>query len=186
VHVAEYALAIQREIEQALTQLREESCDRLAEMIMRARRIFLAGFGRSGLVIRTFAMRLMQMGFTVHVVGETTTPATKRGDILVIGSGSGETQSLAAMARKAKALEVEIALVSRQPRSSIGKTTDLNIQIQAAALNSSPTLKPASVQPRGSLFEQTMFILFESVVLRIAELKGLDSEQMLSKHANLE
>jgi len=186
VHVAEYAFAIQREIEQALTQLRYESCDRLTDMIMRAKRIFLAGMGRSALVIRTFAMRLMQMGFTVHVIGETTTPAIERGDILVIGSGSGETQSLVAMARKAKALNAEIALVSTQPRSSIGKTADLNVQIQAAALKSSPTFKPASVQPRGSLFEQTMFILFESIILRIAELKGLDTEQMLSKHANLE
>jgi len=186
VHVAEYALAIQREIEQALIQLDEESCDRLTDMIMRARRIFLAGFGRSGLVIRTFAMRLMQMGFTAHVVGETTTPAIERGDILVIGSGSGKTQSLAAMARKAKALKVEIALVTTQPRSSIGKTADLKVQIRAVALKSSAAFKPASVQSRGSLFEQTMFILFESIVLRIAELKGLDTEQMLSKHANLE
>ncbi|MCK5005935.1 MAG: SIS domain-containing protein, partial [Spirochaetales bacterium] len=137
-------------------------------------------------VIRTFAMRLMQMGFTVHVVGETTTPAIERGDILVIGSGSGKTQSLAAMARKAKALKVEIALVTTQPRSSIGKTADLKVQIRAVALKSSAAFKPASVQSRGSLFEQTMFILFESIVLRIAELKGLDTEQMLSKHANLE
>ena len=186
MEVAEYALAIQRELEQALTQLRDESCDRLADMVMQAKRVFLAGQGRSGLVIRTFAMRLMQMGFAVHVVGETTTPAIEKEDILVIGSGSGETQSLVAMARKAKALNAEIALVSTQPRSSIGKTADLNVQIQAAALKSSPTFKPASVQPRGSLFEQTMFILFESIILRIAELKGLDTEQMLSKHANLE
>jgi 6-phospho-3-hexuloisomerase len=120
------------------------------------------------------------------VVGETTTPAIEKGDILVVGSGSGETQSLLSMARKAKALNANIALVTTQPRSSIGKVADLNVQIRAAALKSSLTAATSSVQPRGSLFEQTMFLLFESIVLRIAELKGLDTEQMLSKHANLE
>ena len=92
--VAKYGLAIHGEIEQALKQLHDKNCDHLIEMILQAKRIFLAGKGRSGLVMQMFAMRLMQMGFTVHVVGETTTPAIENGDILVVGSGSGETPKI--------------------------------------------------------------------------------------------
>jgi 6-phospho-3-hexuloisomerase len=184
--VVEYGLAIHGEIEHALKQLGDESCDRLIEMILQAKRIFLTGKGRSGLVMRMFAMRLMQMGFSVHVVGETTTPAIEKGDILIVGSGSGETESLVAMVGTAKALHAGIALVTTEPRSSIGKTADLHLQIQAAALKSPSTPNNPSVQPRGSLFEQSMLVVFEAIVLRIAERRGMDSDQMLWKHANLE
>jgi 6-phospho-3-hexuloisomerase len=186
VKVAEYGLAIHREIEIALKQIRDESCDRLIEMILRAKRIFLAGKGRSGLVMRMFAMRLMQMGFSVHVVGETTTPAIENGDILIVGSGSGETRSLVATVGSAKALRAGIALVTTEPQSTIGKAADLHLQIQAAALKSSSTPDNPSVQPPGSLFEQSMLVVFEAIVLRIAERRRMDSDQMLLKHANLE
>lgn len=44
----------------------------------------------------------MHLGFNVQVIGDVTTTFAKEGDLLIIGSGSGETQSLVAMSQKAK------------------------------------------------------------------------------------
>ena len=69
-----------------------------------AKRIFVSGAGRSGLITRFFAMRLMHSGYDVSVVGEIVTPSIKEGDLLIIISGSGETEQLIAFTKKAKAI----------------------------------------------------------------------------------
>ena len=60
------------------------------------------GAGRSGLVAKAFAMRLMHLGFTAYVVGETITPAMRPKDLLVIFSGSGRTKTIADIAETAR------------------------------------------------------------------------------------
>jgi D-arabinose 5-phosphate isomerase GutQ len=42
---------------------------------MRAKRIFVAGAGRSSFAARAFSNRLMHLGFSVWFVGEPTTPS---------------------------------------------------------------------------------------------------------------
>lgn len=152
-------------------------------------RVFLAGAGRSGLGIRGFAMRLMHLGRAVSVVGDTTTPAITRDDLLVIGSGSGQTASLRAMAEKAERIGARILLFTIAPDSPIAQRADLVVVIPA----SSPKVESsgsagagASLQPMGSLFEQALFILFDCVILLLMEREGLTSEQMFKRHANLE
>jgi 6-phospho-3-hexuloisomerase len=184
--VREYAKAIHREIEGALSALDPGSCDELAESILRSKRIFLAGMGRSGLIIRSFAMRLMHMGLVAHVIGETTTPAIEKGDLLLIGSGSGETESLLAMAGKAKTLGIDVVLITVHPASSIAEHAGLVVRVPATTPKSSHPSAVVSIQPRGSLFEQTMFLVCESVVLRLMEMRGMDAEGMFLRHANLE
>ena len=59
--------------------------------ILGVERVFVVALGRSGMLARMFAMRLMQIGLTAHVVGDVTTPAIAPGDLLVAISGSGRT-----------------------------------------------------------------------------------------------
>jgi len=186
MNVRRYARAINREIDRALSGLDPGTCDQLAESILRSKRIFLAGMGRSGLIIKSFAMRLMHMGLAAHVVGETTTPAIEEGDLLLVGSGSGETESLLAMARKAKNLGINVALITVHPASSIGEHADLVVRVPATTPKSSHPSAATSIQPKGSLFEQTMFLICESVVLRLMEMRGIDADRMFHRHANLE
>ena len=186
MNVRSYAEAIKREIDGALSALDPEPCERLAESILRSKRIFLAGMGRSGLIMKSFAMRLMHMGLETHVVGETTTPAIAAGDLLLIGSGSGETESLLAMAGKAKSLGIDVALITIHPGSSIGEHADLVVRVPATTPKSSNPSAATSIQPKGSLFEQTLFLICESVVLRQMEMRGIDAEGMVLHHANLE
>ena len=66
----------------------------VADALNGAKRIFIAGIGRSGLIGKTFAMRLVHMGFLVYIVGDATTPAIQANDLLVIVTGSGTTKTL--------------------------------------------------------------------------------------------
>ncbi len=56
-----------------------------------ARRVFVYGAGRSGMVARAFAVRLYHLGYTVYVIGETVAAPVQKGDVVVLISGSGET-----------------------------------------------------------------------------------------------
>ena len=93
--------SILQELTENEKRVSQDEMEKFADAILKADRIFVAGAGRTGFVARAFANRLMHMGMTVFFVGEPTTPAIKAGDLLVIGSGSGETGSLVVMAQKA-------------------------------------------------------------------------------------
>lgn len=162
----------------------------LEQRILAARRVFVAGAGRSGLMMRAFAMRLMHAGLAVHVVGDTTAPAIAAGDLLVVGSGSGETGSLQGMARKARSMGAEVALVTIVPQSTIGRLADPVVELRApspkVAENPGGPARPKSIQVMGSLFEQSLLLLLDAVVLRIVRSRGAAPEELFSRHANLE
>jgi len=179
--------AITIELEGCLTKVSPENIETALDELSKAKRVFLAGAGRSGLAVRSFAMRLMHMRRTVYVVGETTTPGIKNGDLLIIGSGSGRTASLLAMAQKAKRLGARLVLVTIDPQSPIGKLADCVIQIPAPSpkVQSEKPLSK-SIQPMGSLFEQSLLLLLDSIVLLLMDKENLSSDEMFANHANLE
>ncbi|MEW4286308.1 6-phospho-3-hexuloisomerase [Priestia koreensis] len=173
------------ELEKTISLLRQEEMDKLADAILSARKIFIAGAGRSGLMGKAFAMRLVHMGFNAHVVGETTTPGITDEDIFILGSGSGETKTLLAMATKARDINAKIALVSIFPDSSLGKLADLTAQLPGASKEQGEG-EYETIQPMGSLFEQTLLVFYDALILALMNKKGLDSHTMLGQHANLE
>ena len=134
---------------------------------------------------KSFVMRLMHMGLDAFVVGETVTPSLEEDDILIIASGSGETKSLVSMAEKAKTIHASVAVVTISPESTIGKLSDLAIKIPAKPKAGADT-DYKTIQPMGSLFEQTLLLFFDAVILRIMNKKGLESGVMYGRHANLE
>lgn len=179
------ALLIAKEIAASVERIRSMEVEALMERIAVSETIFVAGGGRSGLMIRSFAMRLMQMGVNVHVVGETVTPAIGPSDLLIIGSGSGETKSLVSMAHKAKDIGSSVALLTIQPESSIGRLADTVVRLPGTTKDhGSVTL--TTVQPMASLFEQTLLVLLDGIVLKLMETADVAPGQMLGRHANLE
>ena len=181
-----YAKEVVKELERTLSMVSAADAEKMADLVLASKKIFVAGAGRSGFACKAFAMRLMHMGFESYVVGETVTPNLEADDILIIGSGSGETGSLVAMAGKAKKIGAKLALVTIFPDSTIGKLADVAVKIPA------PTPKVAtdsgfkSIQPMGSLFEQSLLIFLDSLVMRLMEKRGNDSDTMFTRHANLE
>jgi 6-phospho-3-hexuloisomerase len=167
--------AVLEELGETMRAVDQAALRKLQERLVAARRVFVAGAGRSGLVVRAFAMRLMHLGLHVYVVGDVTTPAFAAGDLLVIGSGSGETDSLCVVGRKAKALGGILAVVTIVPSSTLGQLADVVVRVdadspKAAAQAGRPPRR--SVQPMGTLFEQTMLLLLDAVVMRLAAARG--------------
>lgn len=66
-------------------------------------------------------MHFMNLGRDVHVVGEPTAPSIRKGDGLVMVSGSGETPVSVSFARIAKGENAEVILLThnRKARSPI-------------------------------------------------------------------
>jgi 6-phospho-3-hexuloisomerase len=183
---AEISSLIVQELGRTLGAISPEDGEALVDAILASRKVFVAGAGRSGFMVRAFAMRLMHLGFDSFVVGETVTPNLEKGDLLVIGSGSGETGSLVSMAGKAKKLEAGLALVTIFSKSSIARLADLVVRIPAPTAKSEVETGFASMQPMGSLFEQSLLLFLDSVIVRLMERRGKDSRTMFMRHANLE
>lgn len=181
----QYAAEIAKELNRTVGLLPEKETEYFINEILQAKRIFVAGAGRSGLMIKAFAMRLVHLGIEAYVVGETVTPGVQKGDLFIIGSGSGETKSLVSMAQKATSIGTKLALVTIFPESTIAKLADVVIPLPG-----SPKDKAngdyQTIQPMGSLFEQTLIVFYDAVILRLMEICGMDSETMYGLHANLE
>jgi 6-phospho-3-hexuloisomerase len=168
-------VAISSELAQALSQVEEGEAGRLEEALLAAGAVFVTGEGRSGLMARGFAMRLMQLGLRAYVVGETTTPAAQPGDLLVAVSGSGQTRSTCVCAETARALGIQVAAVTATPESRLAGLADLRVLVPKE-----------SAQHGGSLFEQTALVFFDAVASLLQRRLGKDSRDLEARHANLE
>ena len=151
-----------------------------------AQEVFCAGAGRSGFQVKGFAMRLMHMGINSYVVGETCTPNIRENGLLVICSGSGETKSLVNHANKAKEVGAKIALITINPESTIAKLADVVVEISAPSPKSAKQGDIKSIQPMGSLFEQSEGIFMDISIMMLMEKRNLDSDTMFGRHANME
>ncbi|GEN32676.1 3-hexulose-6-phosphate isomerase [Aneurinibacillus danicus] len=185
METTQYVDKIIRELSQTVDLISNEEAEKLVNGILESKKIFVAGAGRSGLMSKSFAMRMMHMGLDAYVVGETVTPNLEKDDILIIGSGSGETKSLVSMAEKAKSLGGTVAVVTIFPESTIGRLADIAIKLPGSPKDKSDS-GYKTIQPMGSLFEQTLLLFYDAVILRLMEKKGLDSTTMFGRHANLE
>jgi 6-phospho-3-hexuloisomerase len=175
------------EVSACVRLVSDEELTRALDVIQTAPRIFTAGAGRSGLCMRAFSMRLMHMGKTAYVVGETSTPSLSANDLLIIGSGSGRTAGLLTMAGLARRLGARILLYTTDAASPLAELADARVVIPAPSLHTAADASArGSIQPMGTLFEQTLLILCDSLILELMHRGGISTEQMQARHANLE
>ena len=179
-----FTTQILAELTDTLGQVSGEEADKLVSRMGQANKIFVAGGGRSGFMAKAFVMRMMHMGLDAYVVGETVTPSLQADDLFIVGSGSGETGSLLSMTEKAKAIGATVAVVTTNPDSSIGTLGDIQLTIPAQAKAEGSSGK--SIQPMGSLFEQSLLVFYDALILKHMEKQQLTSDGMYGKHANLE
>ncbi|MEA3327093.1 MAG: 6-phospho-3-hexuloisomerase [Chloroflexota bacterium] len=188
MNTVEISLKILKELEDSLKSINPKEVEKLVDTISSSKKIFVAGAGRSRLMMLGLAMRLMQLGFRAYVVGETVTPAIGSRDLLIIGSGSGETGTMKAIAKNAKKAGAKLALITIYPDSSIGRLANLVIQISAATSKVKNGEGIKSFQPGANTFEQSLLLICDTVAIRLIEkLNILDANEILMKyHANLE
>ena len=116
--------AILDNIESAEEFLEEDKINEFENAIISAKNVFVTGAGRSGLAAKAFAMRLMHLGLSAYVVGETISPAIHKGDCIVVISGSGETNTIVSGAQIAKNRGSKVLAVTSYPDSTLGKLAD--------------------------------------------------------------
>lgn len=161
-----------------------DSVDDVLEVLGGADRVFVLGAGRSGLALQMTAMRLMHLGLAVHVVGETTAPAIRAGDVLLTASGSGTTTAIVRAVETATEVGARIVAITTAPDSPLGQAADALVVVPAATkLDRSGT---ASTQYAGSLFEQAVVLVGDAMFDALWRRSGLSADDLWPRHANLE
>ena len=177
-------------------KISDDEAERFIREILNAKRVYVIGAGRSGLVAKAFAMRLMHLGLHAYVVGETITPALNRGDVMVIFSGSGRTKTVADLAETAREIGGRICLITSDADSRIGKIADCTVIIEHhrdAVENDAEEFEirqmmgdHKSFAPLGTLFETASMIFADAVISRMMEIEQVDESALKNRHTNIE
>lgn len=185
-------------ISAALRGLDREEVETLLESLMdtrtRGKKVLIVGAGRSGLVGKAFAMRLMHLGFPVFVLGETINPNVGEGDMVIVISGSGKTTVPLAAAQMAKSLNAKVVAITSQEESPLAQTADLVVDIPGREDVASEDeyhirqLKGQheSLTPMGTMFEGTTMIFLDSIIAELMNRLGLSVDSMMLRHATIE
>ena len=173
------------ENEAILNQIDEAVIAELLERLMISPHIFVTGKGRSGLIARCFAMRLMHLGLKTYVVDETITPAIRPCDLLIACSGSGETEETCQAAEKAYKVGAQVFAITADDRSRLARAAS-SVVVLPTPHKRSANEACHSVQFAGSLFEQSTLLLCDGVVLLAMRAWQASSVELADRHANLE
>lgn len=175
---------ILNEISDTLWNISSVEASAIIRRILAADRIFVAGAGRSRLMMSAFAMRLMHIGLSVHMVGDVTTPAITSRDLLLIASGSGRTSTMITICERARSAGAAIAAFTANPQEQLGGMADITVTIPASYTRGASS----QTQIGASTFEEALLIFTDALIITIAEaLQIEDNDSLLWKyHANLE
>ncbi len=183
-------------VQEILSNVSKDQVEKMVNMMLEAKdhRILIIGVGRSGLIGKSFAMRLMHLGFHVYVMGETITPAIGKNDLIISISGSGSTKLVVIAAEIAKEVEAKIIAVSSYPDSSLGKIADHIVQIRGRtklAREKDYFLRQISgihapLAPLGTMFEIAASIFLDSVIAEVISKLGKTEDELRKKHATIE
>ncbi len=185
VRYSEEIKKVVTEISNTTTAIDEEQVHALVAEILKAEKVFFVGVGRVLLSLQAITKRLAHLGIETHYVGSITEPAITDKDLLIVGSGSGESLFPVAIAKKAKVNNARVAHIGANPKCSMAEYSDVFVKIPVATKFSNPD-EIKSVQPMTSLFEQSLLVLGDTIALMIVEEKGLDLHSLWQHHANLE
>lgn len=173
------------EISWVLGKVKQEEVEAFLREIDHAHTIVACGAGRVGMAVRGFAMRLGHLGKHVHMLGDATVPALGKGDLLIVASGSGETQTVYDIVEIAHKNGARIALVTGNSNSRMGKLAHTVIRLSAPS-KTKQVEGFTSSQPMTTLNEQCLGILFDSMVLMLMSEMGETHDSMWARHSNLE
>lgn len=163
---------------QAVDSVNDGDKDALIDAIVNSRRTFIYGSGRSGLIGQLFAVRLVQLGFDVHFVGEMTTPIITSDDFTLLISNTGRTSSVVQTAKIAKRIGSKVISITGVEDSNLSRTSDVTILLDIPSDETT-----SRIAPLGTIFEDSAHLFFESVVCDIMEKNGITEEEMRNRHA---
>jgi 6-phospho-3-hexuloisomerase len=168
--------------------------------MLSAKRVYVAGAGRSGFIAKAFGLRLMHLGLEVYIVGETITPAFRSGDTLVVFSGSGETHSMVSICGTAKELGGMICLITASQDSKMSRMADCVVNLgditgyyrkdknsfEIRQLTGKYRSVTSAFAPLGTLFETLALIFSDAVISALMEEKKAEILDMQGRITNVE
>ena len=187
--------AIIKNIETAETYLDEKSIENFMNIINESDNVFVIGAGRSGLVGKAFAMRLMHLGISTYVVGETISPAINEGDCIIAISGSGETNTIVSSAKISKERGAKILALTSYTESTLRKLADATIYIQGRTkieaydknyLKRQIDGNYTSLTPLGTAFELTSLVFLDGLICALMNKMGKTEDDLKKRHTVLE
>ena len=182
-------------IENAEEYLDEESIENFEDIIINANNVFVTGAGRSGLAAKAFAMRLMHLGVSSYVVGETISPAINKDDCIIAISGSGETNTIVSAAKIAKNRGSKVLAVTSYPESTLGQLSDCYIVVKGRTkkeVDDENYMKRqiygnyTSLTPLGTAFELTTLVFLDAIVSELMEKMHQTESDLKARHTVLE
>jgi 6-phospho-3-hexuloisomerase len=147
-------------------------------LLARAPATFVYGAGRSGIIGRAFAMRLVQIGLTAYVIGESVTPIVRRGDAVFILSGRGESQSSIQTANIVRREGAELIVLTGRASSKLA-----HIATALLSLDFPEDAERPKFAPLGTLFESASLRLTDAIIAELLHVRGETEESMRRRHA---
>lgn len=181
-----YRLVLE-EIDSSLSEVKEKEVGDLISEIINAEKVFVIGAGRMRIMLSSFCMRLNHLGLSSYIVGSITCPPISSKDLLLVASSSGSTASNLAMVKKARNYKARIFTITADPASPIANLSSKILYLKGpSSINDSSKNIVFSRQPMKALFEQSLLILLDVVILMLIEKTRNSIDDMSSRHANLE
>ncbi len=187
--------AILDNIQNAEEFLNEDAIDKFENIIIGSENIFVTGAGRSGLAAKAFAMRLMHLGLSSYVVGETISPAINKEDCIIAISGSGETNTIVSAAKIAKNRGSKVLAVTSYPESTLGQLSDSILFVKGRTkqeVDDENYMKRqiygnyTSLTPLGTAFELTTLVFLDAIVSELMEKMHQTESDLKARHTVLE
>lgn len=187
--------AILKNIESATDNIDENVISEFMDILTTSKNVFVIGAGRSGLVAKAFAMRLVHLGISAYVVGETISPAIYDDDCILAISGSGETNTIVSAVKIAKNRGSKALALTSYPESSLGQISDVVMLVKGRTkidVDDENYLKRqidgnyASLTPLGTAFELTSLIFLDGLISELMYKMGKTEYDLKSRHTVLE
>jgi 6-phospho-3-hexuloisomerase len=183
-------------VKDSIDHVNAKETSRFVDLLVKERshRVLVLGVGRSGLIGRAFAMRLMHLGFSVYVMGETITPAIGKGDLVIAISGSGMTKLAITAAEISEEVGAKVVAITSFPENRLGQMADYVVKVrgrtQIAEERDYFTRQIAGIHeplaPLGTIFEIACQVFLDSLVPELMHKLGVTEKQLKGRHATIE
>jgi 6-phospho-3-hexuloisomerase len=185
MNLRDYGAAVTGELAEVFARMNDQSVQPLLDSIKEAKTVFIYGYGREGISLRGFAMRLAHLGKPTHWAMDDTATACDEGALFIFSNGNGENTGLMDYAKKARAAGAKIALITAAPQSRFAKMSDIVVVMPAYAYLAKADMVP-TIQLMGNQYEQALYILNDIMVMILKDQLNLTPEQMEKRHRNIE
>lgn len=162
----------------ALDRIEPTAIARVVGLLQHSPQTFVYGAGRSGIVARAFAMRLVQTGLRAYVIGESVTPLVRRGDLGFILSAQGESSSSNQTGNIVRREGADLIVVTARGTSKLAHTATELLVLDFPEDSERPRLAPL-----GTLFEAASLRLTDALIVEVMQARGESEDSMRRRHA---